>query len=151
VSGQLHAPATLPHGNKPWYPLDRRLGGTQRRSEHGGEEKNSQPLPGLEPQIVQSVVQSCATELSRHQIETYSAQKFYNGITINCKVFWVWPTVETENITDVSEVPIASFTVEVTLSLSSEKQGCTVAMDRSDNLKYNTNDPFLNLSFILTV
>jgi hypothetical protein len=33
----------------PWYPLDRRLGGPQSRSEYGGEEKNSQPLPGLEP------------------------------------------------------------------------------------------------------
>jgi hypothetical protein len=27
-----------------------RLGGTQRRSELGGEEENSHPLPGLEPQ-----------------------------------------------------------------------------------------------------
>jgi hypothetical protein len=27
VSGQLHAPAALPPGKEPWYPLDRRLGG----------------------------------------------------------------------------------------------------------------------------
>jgi hypothetical protein len=33
----------------PWYPLDRRLAGFQYRSGHGGEEKNSQPLPGIEP------------------------------------------------------------------------------------------------------
>jgi hypothetical protein len=30
-----------------WYPLDRRLVGTQSRFEHGGEEKNPQSLPGL--------------------------------------------------------------------------------------------------------
>jgi hypothetical protein len=37
--------------------LDRRLGGLQRRSGRGGEEKNSQPLPGLEPPILQLVAQ----------------------------------------------------------------------------------------------
>jgi len=26
-----------PQGNSPWYPLGRRLGGPQSRSEHGGE------------------------------------------------------------------------------------------------------------------
>jgi hypothetical protein len=30
------------------YPLDRRLGGPQNRSRRGGEEKNSQPPPGIE-------------------------------------------------------------------------------------------------------
>jgi hypothetical protein len=30
-------------------PLDRRLGGPQSSSERGGEEKNSQPPPGIEP------------------------------------------------------------------------------------------------------
>jgi len=49
VSGQLHTPATLPPGIKsPWYPLDRRLGGPQNQSGHGGEE-NSQPLLGIKP------------------------------------------------------------------------------------------------------
>jgi hypothetical protein len=38
-----------PHGKSPWYPLDRRLGGPQSRSGRGGEEKNSQPPPGIEP------------------------------------------------------------------------------------------------------
>jgi hypothetical protein len=61
VSGQLHAPAALP-----WYQLDRRLlSRPQSRSGHGGEEKNSQPMPGLEPPIFQPVVQLCTTELSR--------------------------------------------------------------------------------------
>jgi hypothetical protein len=48
VSGQLHASVALPQGKSPWYPLDRRLGGPQSRSGRGGEEKNSQPPPGLE-------------------------------------------------------------------------------------------------------
>jgi hypothetical protein len=38
-----------PQGKSPWYPLDRRLGGFQNRSERGGEEKISQPPPGIEP------------------------------------------------------------------------------------------------------
>jgi hypothetical protein len=33
----------------PWYPLDRRLGGSQSRSGRSGEEKNYQPPPGNEP------------------------------------------------------------------------------------------------------
>jgi hypothetical protein len=51
-------------GNNPWYPIDRRLGGPQSRSGQGGE-KNSQPLPGLEPQIIQPIVQLYTAELSR--------------------------------------------------------------------------------------
>jgi hypothetical protein len=39
-----------PQGKSPWYPLNRRLGGPQSRSGHsGGEEKNSQSPPGIEP------------------------------------------------------------------------------------------------------
>jgi hypothetical protein len=44
--------------------LDRRLYGTQSQSEHGGEGKNSQPLPRLEPPIIQPVAQRYTTELS---------------------------------------------------------------------------------------
>jgi hypothetical protein len=47
VSGQLHAPAALPPGKEPWYPLDRKAGGPQRRSGRGDEEKNSKPSPNL--------------------------------------------------------------------------------------------------------
>jgi hypothetical protein len=65
VSGQLHDPAALPQGKSPWYPLDRRLGGPQSRSGRGGEEKNSQLLPGLELPIIQLVTQRYTTELSR--------------------------------------------------------------------------------------
>jgi hypothetical protein len=48
VGGQLHGPAALPPEKSPLYPLDRRIGGAQSRSGRGGEEKNSQPLTGIE-------------------------------------------------------------------------------------------------------
>jgi hypothetical protein len=64
VSGQLHAPPALSQGKSNWYPLDRWLGGPQSRSGRGGEEKNSQPLSGLEPPIIQPVAQCYDTELS---------------------------------------------------------------------------------------
>jgi hypothetical protein len=54
-----------PQGKSSWYPLDRRLGGPQTRSGRGGEEKNSQTLPALEPPIIQPVAQAYTTELSR--------------------------------------------------------------------------------------
>jgi hypothetical protein len=46
-----------PQEKKPRYPLDRRLGGPQSRSGHGGEEKNSQPRRESNPStpIVQPV------------------------------------------------------------------------------------------------
>jgi hypothetical protein len=53
-----------PQGKRPWYPLDRRLGRTQSRSGHGGEQENSQPQSAFEPLIIQSVDQGYATELS---------------------------------------------------------------------------------------
>jgi hypothetical protein len=43
-------------GKSPWYPLDRRLGGPQSRYKLGGEEKNSQPLLGLETPTIQPLV-----------------------------------------------------------------------------------------------
>jgi hypothetical protein len=46
-----------------WYPLDRTLGGPHRWSRHSGEEKNSQPLLGLKPLIIQPVAQHYTTEL----------------------------------------------------------------------------------------
>jgi hypothetical protein len=38
-----------PRGKSPRYPLDRRLDGPQSRSGRGGEKKNFQPPPGIEP------------------------------------------------------------------------------------------------------
>jgi hypothetical protein len=53
VSGQPHAPAALPRRKSPWYPLDRRLGGSQSRSGRSGE--NSWPYRGSNSDL--SVVQ----------------------------------------------------------------------------------------------
>jgi hypothetical protein len=50
------------------YPLDRRLGGPQSRSGHGGEKRNSQPPPEIEPQNPDRPARSLVTiptELSR--------------------------------------------------------------------------------------
>jgi hypothetical protein len=60
VSDQLHAPAAFPQGKRPWYPLDRRLGGPQSRSGRGGEEKNSQPPPNTE--IYEKLKPDCIIE-----------------------------------------------------------------------------------------
>jgi hypothetical protein len=65
VSGQFHASAALSPGKKPLFTLDRKLDGPQNQSGRGGEEKNSQPLPGLEPPIIQAVAQRYTTELSQ--------------------------------------------------------------------------------------
>jgi hypothetical protein len=65
VSGQLHAPAALPPGKEPLVPTDRRLGGPQSRYGRGDEQKNTQPLPGLELPIIQTVAQRYSTELSQ--------------------------------------------------------------------------------------
>jgi hypothetical protein len=43
----------------------KRVPGSQSRSGRGGEEKNSQPLPGLEPPIIQPVAQLYSTDVSR--------------------------------------------------------------------------------------
>jgi hypothetical protein len=47
------------------------LGGPQNRSGRGGEEKNSQPLPGIEPPIIQPVAQRYLNKLSRLMIINY--------------------------------------------------------------------------------
>jgi hypothetical protein len=65
VSGQLHAPAALSPGKSPWYPLDRRLHGPQSQFGCGGEEKNSQPLPGLKPLIIQPITQHYTTQMHK--------------------------------------------------------------------------------------
>jgi hypothetical protein len=49
----------------PSYPLDRKLGGLQSRFGGGGEEKNSQPLLGLKPPIIQYIAQRYTTDFSR--------------------------------------------------------------------------------------
>jgi hypothetical protein len=52
VSGQLHAPAALPPGKSPQYPLYRRLGGPQSRSERNGEVKILDPTGTRTPNVI---------------------------------------------------------------------------------------------------
>jgi len=59
MSGQLHAWPLYPR-----YPLDRRLDVPQSQSGCGGEEKNSQTLPGIKSLIIKPVAHCCATEIS---------------------------------------------------------------------------------------
>jgi hypothetical protein len=57
-----------PRERAPFYPLDRRLGGPQSRSGRGGEEKNSQPPPAIEPEYTDRpahIPVSIPSELSR--------------------------------------------------------------------------------------
>jgi hypothetical protein len=58
-------PQPLYPGKSPWNPVDRRLGGHQNQSGCSGEEKNSHPLLGLEPSIIQPIAQCYTTELSQ--------------------------------------------------------------------------------------
>jgi hypothetical protein len=51
VSGQHHAPAALPRGNRTWCSLTRGLGGPQSRYGRFGEEENFLHLPIFEPQF----------------------------------------------------------------------------------------------------
>jgi len=53
VCGQPHFLTTRPHGNCPWYPLNKRLARPQNWSGCSGEEKNLLALPGFETWIVQ--------------------------------------------------------------------------------------------------
>jgi len=55
ASGQLLATAALLPGNKPRYPLNRRLGGPHSRYGRFGERNNLFPLPGFEPRAVQPI------------------------------------------------------------------------------------------------
>jgi len=57
VNGQLHAPAGLPQGKKPQYPLDRKLIGPHSRFGRGDEEKKYPP-PGKEPRLFSPLSQS---------------------------------------------------------------------------------------------
>jgi hypothetical protein len=72
VSGQLHAQPLYSQGRSPW------LDGPQSQSGHGDEEKNSQPLPGLEPPIIQPIAQHCANEQSLLQRKVHRLGMFEN-------------------------------------------------------------------------
>jgi hypothetical protein len=49
VSGQLQAPAALTPGREPLVPIGGWVGPRAGLDAVGGEEKNTQPPPGIEP------------------------------------------------------------------------------------------------------
>jgi hypothetical protein len=68
-----------PQGRSSRYPLDRRLGGAQSIYGHGGEEKNSQSPPGIEPYNPDRPTRSLVavpTELSRLLIKDVNKRIF---------------------------------------------------------------------------
>jgi hypothetical protein len=64
-----------PRGKSPWYPVDRRMGGPQSRSGHGGDEEKSchcpRPPPGSETQ------------------EKYAIPEAFTAVKIQVEVFWL--------------------------------------------------------------
>jgi hypothetical protein len=67
VSGQHQVLAAFLPRKEPLVPIGQEAGRPQSRSGRGGEEKNSQPLPGPESLIIQRVAQRYTTELSHLQ------------------------------------------------------------------------------------
>jgi hypothetical protein len=96
VGGELSAsrPGRFsPQRKSPWYPSDRRLSGPQSRSGRDGEEKNSQPLPGLEPRS--SIPWPTATPLS------YSAW-IYTSTAVYVFMAWCLTTLLLHFILEVN-------------------------------------------------
>jgi hypothetical protein len=63
VSGQLHTPAALPPGKEPLVPTEQEAEWAPEMVwTRGEEQENSEPLPGLEPPIIQPVAQRYTTE-----------------------------------------------------------------------------------------
>jgi hypothetical protein len=85
VSGQLHAPATLPQGKGPWYQFDRSHSG------HGDYEKNLLPLLGITPQSSPQSV-TILTELSCQNPGNFTIRIF----------FWISSGQEVEKTTKSS-------------------------------------------------
>jgi hypothetical protein len=83
VSGQLHAPATLPPGKNPCCPLDRRLEGPQSWSGRGGEEKNSHhcPCQELKPCGPARSLVTILTELPRWSLKKQTVVLLHSGCT----------------------------------------------------------------------
>jgi len=75
--GQLRAPATLPPWKEPLVPSL----GTQSWSGGGGKEKNSQPLPELEPLMIQPIAQQTLASTSLLQ--------FMSVLCLVCILQWL--------------------------------------------------------------
>jgi hypothetical protein len=80
--------------------LDRRLGGPQSRSGHGGEEKNFHPLPGLEPPIIQPAAQRYTTEISRFLL--LAGMRIFS-------VYYVVPLSLGTDLCDMNQILMSNF------------------------------------------
>jgi hypothetical protein len=72
LSGRLYSLGALPHGDSPWYPLDRKVGELEGRYEHFGEQKNYLSLLGIELRLLGGTahgVVAISTELSRFLLD----------------------------------------------------------------------------------
>jgi hypothetical protein len=67
--------------------LDRTLCGNQSRSGRGGEEKNSQLLPGLKLTIIQPVAQRYTAKLSQCLVECYTKRRLVIHFPYEMKEF----------------------------------------------------------------
>jgi hypothetical protein len=85
VSGHFLILAAYPWGKDVWYPLTRRMGGSQNQSDHCGEEKNILPFPAIHPIAIPADVK-CFLEdwLVKIQI----GFKFW--IMIKGRMLWSW-------------------------------------------------------------
>jgi hypothetical protein len=68
VSGQLHDLVALPPGIEPRYPLNRRLGGPQKRSGRGGED-SSCPCRNSNPDHPDSSLVTTLTDLGNEKVK----------------------------------------------------------------------------------
>jgi len=76
-----------PRGKSPRHPLDRRLGGPQRRSGRGGEEENSLPLPGIEPRSPSRSLVTLLSEqprLAHHSRDEQRNEENYRTGSVIC-------------------------------------------------------------------
>jgi len=95
VGGQHHAPATLPPGNI-WYPLYRRLGGPQGRSE---QVRKISPPPEFDPRTVQPVAGRYTDwAIAARRIEIYICEKLVKASEFrggNSEIFTL-PIIQTD-------------------------------------------------------
>jgi len=81
VSGQLHAPAAVPHGKQPCYPMNRRLGKPQSWSGRFGENNNLLHQLQIE-----------ASSLSHVILNYESKLLLLNEVTISIIIIYQAPT-----------------------------------------------------------
>jgi hypothetical protein len=114
-------------GKSPWYPSYRRMGGPQSRSERGGEGKNSQPLPGLEPRIVQPIAHRY-TSYERYVSIRNCSQGFtiIHSWKVICQADWLERRrVEKSRPASLAEWVTETGGTENTVTLNFQNNPCT--------------------------